>query len=243
MSKCIFCNEEFIKPSKEVAMGVGQKLENSKMNLLAIFYQHIFDYCPKCKMVELILTEKEKQVLKDKQKEIFEILNNEKLDTIDNNKVIRQAEVKGYACEVLNDNVGAILGYKACVDLLNLYINDFLEETTRNVLNKDGKSFKILNSENMATFEYAKQHRDLLNRLILGKFNESVFSSIGILGYLIYIDTILDLVELNIEPEKLLNFADKMLTSLKKENIRDEFKPVVEVLENKYLLIIKNKQA
>ncbi|MBQ8749782.1 MAG: hypothetical protein IJZ29_04880 [Clostridia bacterium] len=242
MSKCIFCDEEIVKADKEKAKQVGLQLEKSKNNLLSIFYQHIFDYCPNCKMVELILTDSEKKVLLDKKGKVFEILNNKELEGIDENKAIRQAEVKGYACELLNDNVGAVLGYKASVDLLNAYINNFLEERAKSVLNKDGKSFKILDRSEMKTFEYAKQHRDLLNRLILGKFDESVFSSIGILGFLIFIDTILDLTELGVQDDKMLAYASRMLESLKKEDLKEEFKPVVDELENKYLSIMKSRE-
>lgn len=238
MDKCIFCNNEFVKPSKEVAMEVGLKLEKSN-NLLAIFYQHIFDVCPKCGMPKLDFKDSEEVVVKAKQNKIVEILKNPKLIEIDKNMLIRQAEAKGYICEILNDNIGAVLGYRACVDLLDIYINEFLENVSKNVLNKDGANYKILHNLDMPTFEYAKQHRDLLNRLILGKFDEKVFAGLGELGFLIFLDTILNVVELGIESEKLLKTAENVLDTLKKISKKEEFVPVIEQLENKYLLAKK----
>lgn len=241
MNKCIFCDKEFVPHGKDVAMDVGLKLEKASNNLLAMLYPHVFNYCPNCKVVEFDLDDKQKEIVRQKKDEILKILKNEELASIDKNYAIRQAEVKGYICELLNDKVGLVLGYKAMVDMLNAYINEFLDESTRNVLNKDGRSFRLLDSEKIKVFEYAKTHRDLINRLIIGKIADDVINELGFLGILIYIDVAIDLIDCNIAVEEILKKVKSLIDMVRPffEEDNPQLMPVLEELENKYLLKAK----
>lgn len=241
MNKCIFCDKEFIEHSKDTAKEVGLKLEKSNNNLLAILYPHIFKYCPNCKVVDLDLSDEEKEIVKGKKKEIFAIINNPELAEIDKDYVIRQAEVSGYICEILKDNVGAVLGYKSASDMLGVFINEFLDESTKNVLNKDGRSFRLLDSNKMKVFEYAKTRRDLLNRLVFAKYDNNTCDDMGMLGVMIFADTLLDLSDLESKSNNILSMCKKMIDGIRPylEKDKSEFLPVLDEIENKYLLKVK----
>ena len=244
MAKCVFCGCDCVKHSDEKVKIIGTKLQNSKNSLLEVFYQHVFLHCPKCKMVELNLDEREVEILRQNKQKILDVINNKELETIDENYFIRQAEAKGYACELLKDNAGAFLGYKACADLLALYIDDFIENMTSNVLHKDNKSYRIINRQNLNVFEYAKNHKDIMNKLVVGKYDENTIIELGYLGMLINIDTLLDITDSMIEKdvrasEVALGFGRSMIDNFKDVKFGDELEPAFERIKNRYLLLEK----
>ena len=242
MSKCVFCGEECVSHSEEVVKDIGLKLQNSKVSLLAIFYPHVFNYCTKCGMVELDLTDEEKKVLIKNKDKILGVINNPKLDKIDKNKFIRQAEVKGYACELLNDKDGALLGYKASADLLSLFIDEYVENMTSNILFRNGENARIMTKENAKDFEYAQTQKQLLDRLVVGKYDEQTIKNLGYLGLFIYLDSILNLLESDSiredsQKKQLISYVDKMMQSIASVKIDTRFEPIEDRIENRFLLI------
>lgn len=232
MGKCVFCGVECVEHSKEVAMEVGQKLKKVNNNLLAMLYPHIFKYCPKCNMVELNVPADKIEKVKAEKTTLYKILNDPKLQAIDENMTIRQAEIRGCVADLVEDKREMYLCCKVSADLLNAYISNLLETSGTNVVNKNGESFRLLNEENMEKLKFAKTLRDNLNLAVLSRYSTLGEENTNILLMLIYIDTTIDVVDIDKNYASFINNARKMIEVIR-PSLTEPYLAVLDSIETK----------
>lgn len=226
MQKCPFCNKNLIDYDKEVLKKLGDNLSKSYNNQLICFFPHVSKYCSNCGMPE-INDEYIEKVLPKKQ-DFLDIINQE-IDGIDAHSFARQAECRAYACELNDDNAGATLNYKACLDIMEMQLSNYEEKNLKD-LNSDGD--KVLLDEDLQQYADAKIYCDTMRELVVSTSAKS-FEKLGYLGVLIYLDTITTI--------KNFTVADKMFALIndKTTKIPEVLQKAKDQIEDRYIKIRK----
>ena len=183
MSKCIFCNKDLVEFDNDVLKDLGEKLSTNYNNELICYIPHVSKYCPYCGTPEIL--EDQKQKVLEKKQDFFDIINQE-IDAVDAHAMAKQAECRGYACELNDDIAGATINYKACLDIMEMRLKYFEE---KNIKQLQDSQDQVLLDQDLQEYADAKVYCDTMRELVVNTSSKS-FEKLGYLGILIYLDTI-----------------------------------------------------
>ena len=220
---CNLCKKQLIQIKDEEKSILYSILDKAKCASLYKLYSHDFEYCPDC-LVETIPEDKA-SIIKDKSQEIMAIYNDEYLEDIDTLKWARIAECVGYCRELLGDNKGAVLAYKASTDILDAMISIYINKNQHTAV-ENGEDVQILKEEHFKNCKNALIHSKNLKRLTLGHLLKCLDVNDFTL-LLIYFDTAIDL-ELYKPCEQMSQLFAKEKHPVK------EYQDAIECLLNKF---------
>ena len=227
MNKCPFCNIEYTQIDNEKVMELGKLLSKKDNSELVKIYPHVFMQCPKCFMIDGEYRSEDLAIIKTKLKDLKEIMSQD-FGKIDQENFAKVAECKGYICETIGDIIGATLGYKACLDIIEVEIQDFEAKYLKNVETKE-ESAKVLVDEDLELYENALFYRDSMRKLVASTASKS-FEKLGYLGILIHLDTIINFDDFLL-PDKIFALLNDKTTKLPDSLIKAK-----EQIEDKYLI-------
>lgn len=226
MVNCPICGEPLLTLNNEAAEQLINVLEKLKPTSLIKSYPHIFNFCSKCAISELMLREEDKGKLIEKRDSLIETLYNKELEDIDSAKWARIAEIHGFCNEILGNYKEAILGYQAATDIIDALMQEYVEANKMST-NNEG-DMVAMNPVKLEKLNRAMEYSNNLKRLTLGhilkvlpelKENEAII-------LLIYIDNLIEL-RLNDKAQAIID------TLLGDANLNDKMRNVVLELNEK----------
>lgn len=230
---CQICQNKVYSLKEAEARKIGLELSKMQYKKLSQFYQHIFSFCSVDGIPDIDFSKDEIEIIKNNMDKIKEIYYGETLRKNAVTVMAKICEIKGFISELSGDNIGAMLGYKACTDLIDLELHNYFMENGDKIVTKGGGKSVVIRGEEVKRISKYRDKNTALKYLII-KTSSKCFRTLGFLAILIYVDCCLDVGVKD-------NLSQMVEMLVNEDKIEPELKPVVQDLKNKYLYLKDKK--
>ncbi len=194
MAKCPICGKEYVQYSKEDQLEIMELFKDSRTLALKMFYEHNFNYCPYCAIVEHDYTPSQIEALKARLADLKQTLTDEHFDSLDPKKYFRICEMAGLCYEIIGENQKATFAYAGAEDIVSSQIIKLaLANQKQDGGKQPNKINPVFSPADYITFNLAMEKATQLKRLVLGHGKETIAKEHSLVVDFILINTLINL--------------------------------------------------